>query len=58
MNHEECNRLQDMSARIMDVVEFLQSNDAENFTNEDIESLALLLTNISKVMNEMSEAPD
>lgn len=54
MTENECKQVYDISQRIKDVVNFLNENEASNLSNEDLDSLAMLLTNISGVLEELS----
>ncbi len=58
MNNTERQRIQDIVVRLQDVVGFLDDNDPENLSGEDIDSLRLLLVNISGALEDLTKEPE
>ncbi|MGE4298847.1 MAG: hypothetical protein AB7E47_12520 [Desulfovibrionaceae bacterium] len=57
MTSQEKEKIKGIGKRLLDVADTLLANDAENFSNQDLADLALIISNISKVLRDMAEAP-
>ncbi|MBG0776304.1 MAG: hypothetical protein H0S85_07680 [Desulfovibrionaceae bacterium] len=58
MTEAERKHVHNISLRLQDVISYLQDNDPKYFTDEDFDSLTVVLSNIAKVLRDMSSATE